>query len=90
MGLGEQARGSMTRAPILEPLSTSYRALCPSPFEGMYGFGWFYPAFPLTTHVGAIVTNRTTRFVVLNSYANGTALSESHFSFAEQDTTSTG
>jgi NADPH-dependent curcumin reductase CurA len=36
--------------------------------------------FPLTDHVGAIVTNRTTRFVVLNSYANGTALSESHFS----------
>jgi NADPH-dependent curcumin reductase CurA len=36
--------------------------------------------FPLTNHVGAIVNNRTTRFVVLNSYANGTALSESHFS----------
>ena len=26
------------------------------------------------------MTQRTTRFVVLNSYANGTALSESHFS----------
>src|SRR5882757_6876291 len=36
--------------------------------------------FPLTNHIGAIVTNRTTRFVVLNSYANGTALTESHFS----------
>jgi NADPH-dependent curcumin reductase CurA len=34
----------------------------------------------LKKHVGAIVTNRTTRFVVLDSYANGTALSESHFS----------
>src|SRR5258708_4813291 len=47
----------------------------------MYGFGWLYPASPLTTHVGAIVTNPPPRFVVLNSYANGTALSESHFSF---------
>jgi NADPH-dependent curcumin reductase CurA len=37
----------------------------------MYGCGWLYP--------GATVTNRTTRFVVLNSYANGTALHESHF-----------
>jgi NADPH-dependent curcumin reductase CurA len=39
----------------------------------MYGRGRLYP-------VGAIVTNHTTRFVALNSYANGTALSESHFS----------
>jgi NADPH-dependent curcumin reductase CurA len=35
-------------------------------------------------HVGVIVTNRTTRFVALNSYANGTALSEAHFSLASK------
>src|ERR1700733_15393698 len=46
----------------------------------MYGCGWLYPDFLLTNHVGAIVTKRSTRFVALNSYANGTALSESHFS----------
>jgi NADPH-dependent curcumin reductase CurA len=32
----------------------------------------------------AVVTSRTTRFVALNSYANGTALSESHFSLASR------
>jgi NADPH-dependent curcumin reductase CurA len=57
----------------------------------MYGCRWLYPAvavcprtrafaFPRTNHVGTAVTNRTTRCVVLNSYANGTALTESHFS----------
>jgi NADPH-dependent curcumin reductase CurA len=59
---------------------TSRRVGRPPPFEGIYAGARPYSAVTLLDHVGAIVTHRNTRFVVLNSYANGTALRESHFS----------
>ena len=81
-GPGEQARGSIAGRTDAGTYFFLAARIMPLPLLRvcMVAVAHETLQFPLTNHVGAMVTNRITRFVVLNSYANGTALTESHFS----------